>query len=70
MLLAGLLLVLATIPFLQPVRAVTRKVLDVGFPNAPDTSMNVVNDNFLGISWELFPVNYLCESKFTFNICL
>ena len=40
--------------------ALSNKTLDVPFPEAPDTATNTVQDNFLGISWELFPLNYLC----------
>lgn len=60
MLPAGLFLVLVTVPSSLPVYAATAKVLEIGFPDAPSGDLNVVSDNFLGISWELFPMNYLC----------
>ena len=36
--------------------------MHVDFPDAPDSATNVVQDNFLGISFELSVLNYLCES--------
>ena len=44
--------------------ALSIKTLNVSFPDAPSTATNVVQDNFLGISWELFPLNYLCACFF------
>lgn len=64
MLPASLLAVFSTLLFLSSVQAASNKVLEVSFPSAPASSTNVVHDNFLGISWELYPMNYLCELLF------
>ncbi|EJD00414.1 uncharacterized protein FOMMEDRAFT_169881 [Fomitiporia mediterranea MF3/22] len=55
-----LLVVFVAISLFLSVRAVSNKVLNVSFPSTPpDTSRNIVHDNFFGISWELYPLNYL-----------
>ncbi|OCB88494.1 hypothetical protein A7U60_g4402 [Sanghuangporus baumii] len=59
MLPAGLLLAFAVLPFSTPAHAVSSKVLDVSFPDPPTGERNLVSDNLLGISWELYVVNYL-----------
>ena len=60
---AGFLLALASGAAHLPnlVRAVSPKVIDVSFPDAPSDDLNIVHDNYLGISWELFAMEYLCE---------
>ncbi|KAI5122396.1 hypothetical protein M0805_002947 [Coniferiporia weirii] len=55
----SLLAVLATCLSTSTVLAASNKALDVTFPDVPTSATNVVQDNFLGISWELFPVDYL-----------
>ena len=40
--------------------------LNVTFPNASTSAHNFVNDNFLGISFELSPFNTLCTSSPSF----
>lgn len=42
--------------------------LNVTFPNASTSAHNFVNDNFLGISFELSPFNTLCTSSPSFFI--
>lgn len=46
------------------------KTLNVPFPDAPADADNVVKDNFLGISWELFVMNYLCQYFLLFLLVL
>lgn len=58
MLPAGLLALLSAC--LLPVDA-AKTALNVTFPNASTTGVNSVNDNFLGISFELSPFNTQCK---------
>ncbi|THH04081.1 hypothetical protein EW145_g5783 [Phellinidium pouzarii] len=43
--------------------AAGNKTLALNFPAVPDSATNVVQSNFLGISWELYPLYYLWGEK-------
>ena len=67
---ASPLVLLSTVSLAFLAEAATNKTLNVSFNEAPNhSSVNVVQDNFLGISWELFPLNYLCKFCFDKVVC-
>lgn len=50
---------ISVLPAAVSAQSTASKSLNVSFPDAPDSATNVVQDNFLGISWELYVLNYL-----------
>lgn len=69
MFLGGLLTVLTALICTKDVVGRSNRSLNVAFPDIPSSATNVVHDNFLGISWELFTLQYLCRYHFAITGC-